>query len=362
METFNENGSREIPYYMTKKLIKQVQRELSKFIKSIKPYPNNFTEKGIVMSVGGIRYFTDAWISIKILKETGCKLPIEVWYKGNELSKDCIESLTKLNVICKDFNDYDNSFLFGYMFKPAAILYSQFKEIVFIDADNICLSDPEELLYANVYRDTGAVFWSDFWHTPAENPIWDIMKVDFRPMKEQESGQMLINKELCWKELNLCMQLNRMNNIFYKLLLGDKDTFRFSWLALKKDFHIIPKEPSSGGYFNKDNVFMGMTMIQHDYDNNPFFLHRNLLKFNATKSNEIYWTHYKQFKKNATNKRYLFVPNKRHTAMDLQGDVEVFPLKKTLGNLEERCLNYLHEIRSQKFYMEFLFNSYFFGE
>ena len=362
MSTFNKNGSRDTIYYMTKSLIKQVQRELNDFIKNIQPYPDKFKGRGIVMSVGGIKYFTDAWVSINMLREIGCKLPIEVWYKGNELSAECIKSFAKLKVICKDFNDYDKSFLEGYMFKPAAILYSQFKDVVFIDADNICLSDPEKLLDSEIYKETGAVFWQDFWHTPVENPIWDLMKVNFRQMKEQESGQMLINKETCWRELNLCMQLNRMNNIFYKILLGDKDTFRFAWLSLGKDFYYISKEPDSCGYLTDDRNFNGMTMLQYDYNNRPFFLHRNLLKFNATKNNEICWTHFKQFHKDAKAKDYLFVPNNRHNAMDLQGDADIFSFKSKFGNIELRCQDYLQDIRSQEFYREFLFNSYFFNE
>lgn len=87
MSTFNINGSRETIYYMTKSYIKEVHKELNHFVKKIEPYPNKFSGKGIVMSVGGIKYFTDAWVSINMLRETGCTLPIEVWYQGSELSK-----------------------------------------------------------------------------------------------------------------------------------------------------------------------------------------------------------------------------------------------------------------------------------
>lgn len=362
MHTFNIDGSRETIYYMTKSHVKDTRKRLNHCIKAIEPYPDKFNGKGIVMSVGGIKYFTDAWVSINMLRQTGCRLPIEVWYKGNELSRECVRYLSRLDVVCKDFNDYDQSYLSGYMFKPAAILYSQFKDIIFIDADNICLSDPEALLESDYYKDSGAVFWPDFWYTPPENPIWELMKVEFCKMQEQESGQILINKEKCWQPLNLCMQLNRMSDIFYRILLGDKDTFRFAWMALHAPFHYISKEPDSCGYFLPVNRFNGMTMIQHDYNNRPFFLHRNLLKFNATKSNEYNWRHYKRVKKNTREKKYFNGHNKRHPFMDIQGDVEVFAFNEEFGNIEDACQTHLQYIREQPFYREFLFNSFFFND
>src|SRR5699024_3511317 len=135
--------------------------------------------------------------------------------------------------------------------KPLSILYSHFKEVLYLDADNICSRDPEFLFQTDEYNKYGAIFWPDYWETSADNPIREITDVKYRVMKEQESGQLLVNKERCWKELNLCLYFNKMSQVYYQLLLGDKDTFRFAWLALKTPFYMIKEEPAACGYLDK---------------------------------------------------------------------------------------------------------------
>lgn len=44
--------------------------------------PGDCFGKGIVIYGGGVRYFANAWISISLLRELGCKLPIELWHLG----------------------------------------------------------------------------------------------------------------------------------------------------------------------------------------------------------------------------------------------------------------------------------------
>jgi len=82
-----------------------------------------------------------------------------------------------------------------------------------LDADNTCGVNPEFLFHVGEYEKYGAIFWPDFWETSKDNPIWEIAGVKYREMKEQESGQIIINKERCWKELNLCLYFNKMNKI-----------------------------------------------------------------------------------------------------------------------------------------------------
>lgn len=108
-------------------------------------------------------------------------------------------------------------------------------------------------------------------------------------VQEQESGQVLIDKKRCWKELNLSYYFNQKKVPYHQLLLGDKDTFRFAWLALKSPIFMMKTEAAICGY--KDEVssnFYGMTIIQY-VDDMPFFLHRNLLKWDVTLTQERIW-------------------------------------------------------------------------
>jgi len=36
--------------------------------------------RGIVMVGGGLRYMMSAWVSVHLIRQTGCRLPIEMWW------------------------------------------------------------------------------------------------------------------------------------------------------------------------------------------------------------------------------------------------------------------------------------------
>lgn len=210
------------------------------------------------------------------------------------------------------------------------------------------------------YKETGTVFWPDFWETPKENPMWDIVNVPYRKTKEQESGQILIDKKRCWKSLNLASYFNKEAQVYYKILLGDKDTFRFSWLALGKPFFMIQKEPSSCGYVNNNNQFMGNTMLQYDENYNPFFLHRNLLKWDVTYVDERVWFKVKKFSENTLDKEYLnkySATDKMHY-MDIEGDCVIMDFREEFGNIEDVCLDFLKDLRGSIFYKDFVLGNY----
>jgi alpha 1,2-mannosyltransferase len=301
-------------------------------------------------------------VAIKALRRTGCDLPIEVWYVGNELSEETISALEGLGAECRDFLDYPAGPRLGYRLKPFAILNSRFKEVLYLDADNICVKDPEELFETKEYAEHGALFWPDFWRTPKENPIWAITGSEAFGMKEQESGQIVIDKQRCWRELNLCQYFNVRSDIYYQLLLGDKDTFRFAWMALKTPFHMITTELGSCGFMDAGSrTFYGITMVQHDPAGEICFLHRNLLKWDITRPHEMVWEKIKRFLPDARRKEYYIETEHRngHLYTDLQGDVEEIDFRQVLGDVEGRCMEDLEELRGSGMYTRFISHFYF---
>jgi len=36
--------------------------------------------RGVVMIGGGLRYIMSAWVAVHLLRSSGCRLPIEMWY------------------------------------------------------------------------------------------------------------------------------------------------------------------------------------------------------------------------------------------------------------------------------------------
>ena len=103
---FNEFGYRLINFDLYKSDIKLLRKQWKDHLSNITPYPVGLQGKGIVMCAGGIGYFTCCWVAIHAIRRTGCRLPVEVWYVGKELSEEIKTALGKLNVTFVDFLDY----------------------------------------------------------------------------------------------------------------------------------------------------------------------------------------------------------------------------------------------------------------
>ncbi|MBO9201553.1 MULTISPECIES: alpha-mannosyltransferase [Niastella] len=363
--SFTEDGIRMIELEAGSNVIKKLREDWQAFAAAIPPYPGGFEGRGIVICAGGLRYFTCAWINIHVLKKTGCSLPIEVWYTGNEFTPEVIATLTDLGVTCRNANDHSKLPIDGLALKPFAILNTRFKEVLYLDADNICTANPEQLFENETYRQGGTIFWPDIWVTDKNNPIWKIIDASDYDSIEQESGQILINKETCWKELNLCMYFNEQRQYYYTMLLGDKDTFRFAWKALQSPYYMIPKPVAYCGYTNKnDNSFFGLSMAQHDPIGNILFIHRNLLKWDITAPGETIWKEIRQFKADARQKvingKYINTPNGLgFNVIDVQGEVETLDFRHLLGDLEKECLQILNALRDSPMYGRYLLHTYF---
>ena len=356
-ENFNEGGYRVKYKDLYKTEIRKLRKEWKDFLKNIGPCPSTLQGKGIVMCAGGIGYFTCCWVAIHMIRRSGCQLPIEVWYVGNELSEEIKTAITPLQVTCIDVNDYPGVPSPGYSLKPFAIINSSFKEVLYLDADNVSVRNPEELFVSKEYQQTGAVFWPDFWKTTKENPIWAIIGSNDFDMKEQESGQVLINKEKCWSALNLCMFFNARHEVYHKLLLGDKDTFKFAWMACKTPFHMIQTDVAILGYEDEHmGEFIGTTMVQHNTRGEISFLHRNLLKWDITKPGEYVWQKIKRFRQDAVTKEYHVNHTMAmgHAYLHIKGDIEETDFKELLGNLEQVCMEYLDALRKDEVYARYM--------
>ncbi len=61
--------------------------------------------------------------------------------------------------------------------------------------------------------------------TALDNPIWAITGVQYANTKEQESGQLLIDKERCWAALNRVYTLTRTAGCIIKYCWATKIPF-----------------------------------------------------------------------------------------------------------------------------------------
>ncbi len=260
-------------------MIERYQRMIDDLLGSPLTYPEDrFSGKGIVVCGGGERYFPCVWVLINMLRHLGCQLPVELWHKGRgEMNSQMKELITPLGVTCVDAYEVAKAHpvrrLYSFELKPYSIINSSFEEVLYIDADNIPVRNPEFLFSTPEYDQTGAIFWPDRyagggggtrWLLPM---AWEVCRVPFRDESEIEAGQLVINKRRCWTALQLVMHINEHSDFYYQCFYGDKDTFHLAWRRVGLDYSLVPHRPKGLG---TDTV-----ILQYGFDGQLLFQHRN---------------------------------------------------------------------------------------
>lgn len=247
-----------------------------KFAESIREYPQQFEGRGIVICAGGIKYFTNAWVCIKMLRRLGCHLPIQLWHLGvTEVDDEMKKVLDPLGVECVDACRLRKirpiRRLSGWVLKPYAIVNSPFKEVLLLDADNVPVVSPEFLFDTEEFRQTGAIFWPDYPHKRKRKTslIWHSCGLKRPKEPEFETGQIVVDKERCWRALSLALWFNENSNFYYKHIHGDKETFHLAFRKLRQEYSLIPIPIRT----------LEGTMCQHDFKGRRILQHRNTDKW-----------------------------------------------------------------------------------
>ncbi|KAK9842068.1 hypothetical protein WJX81_006813 [Elliptochloris bilobata] len=196
--------------------------EWQRFMAAAPAFPDPaFSGRGVVILAGGPTYLVPAWVSVNMLRQTGCALPVEMFFPGAD------EDLA------------------GFALKVAALILSSFEEVLFLDADNVVVSDPAPLFAAPAFQSTGALLWPDYWASTAAPDLAAILGVDALPRGSHESGQMLLSKRRAWDALMLAAFMNLRAGLYYELLScymgkGDKETFAAALTATGAPFAVVP--------------------------------------------------------------------------------------------------------------------------
>lgn len=211
------------------------------------PVPELFG-RGVVIPAGG-NYTASAWVAINMLRHHGCSLPVQVWHLGpEEIPPQARAGFEAIGVELIDAREVQKMFpharLNGWEIKAYALLHSKFREVLFLDADNIALCDPSVLFDMPEYAATGALFWPDRGRWPENSEIWAMTGLEYQDEAEFESGQMVVDKQRCWHEVVLANEINKDSAFWFQHIHGDKDTFRFAWRLLDRAYTMFP-HPSS---------------------------------------------------------------------------------------------------------------------
>ncbi|KAL9106472.1 MAG: hypothetical protein Q9227_008503 [Pyrenula ochraceoflavens] len=251
-------------------------------------HKDRFQGRGIVIVAGNQKSMKRVRVILRALRKLGSKMPVEINYWDDEMTEEAQKDISSMwpDMYFNDLSaatniiktNHDGPYI-NYQLKTAAVVNSRFAEPLLLDSDNIPIVDPETLYESATYQDYGTLFWPDIARTRPNNPIWAITNTECRMDEyEQESGQLLVDKRRYFYHLQLAAWMNNAHGDYYnEFLLGDKDSFRMAWKALKTQYGSPRKWITSVGTFT-DGHYCGHSFAQHHPDGRVAFFHGGLVK------------------------------------------------------------------------------------
>lgn len=253
------------------------------FVNEIKSDPPELYYKshtrGIVSTAGG-SYLPVLVISLRMLRRTGSKIPMEVFLADDPEYEGyiCDTVLPSLNAKCVVLSHILTAVPGGiqvekYQFKLFAMLFSSFEDIFFLDADAFPVMKPETVFASEPFKSKQMITWPDFW-LPTPSPLFYEISSLSAPLtairQSSESGEIFISKKTHLKTLLLATYYNFWGPTHYWPLLsqgaageGDKETFVAAASALGEPFYQVSEPICAIGHHTKGGL-AGSAMAQFD--------------------------------------------------------------------------------------------------
>ncbi|KAJ3331846.1 hypothetical protein HDU76_002041 [Blyttiomyces sp. JEL0837] len=241
--------------------------------------------------------------TVLLLRDLGCELPMELLYINGDVEEEEMKMLDFMGIKAINITERLGNIVFDHdqthygATKPFAVLYSTFEQALFLDFENVPVRDPTYLFESDEFKTYGSLFWGDFVIRQPDNRLWWVMELCHEYQPEFESGQILVDKRVAWKGLEVAKHMAIESKYYFQKMLGDKETFHYGYVVTKTPYamspyylsplgHIVDKHHRKGGaLLTKDNTlpkkatFCGQTMLQYDFKGRPLFAHANGVKY-----------------------------------------------------------------------------------
>lgn len=223
-------------------------------------------------------YFPAAWAMVRELRRLGCTLPVTFAHLGPvELDGYLRGLLAEVGVQTIDLRAWEllpgnrMRILAGWESKIAAVHACPYREVLFMDADNLPVRDPSDLFDSPEYQTAGAVFWPDIGRCAnLKDEVWPSVGMQAVPgARDFESGQFLVDKARCFRGLAATRFLNEHSDWYYRFLFGDKSTFHLGFRAASDSFAMPAKGCRGTGASLIQYDFQGRDLFNHGTQNKP---------------------------------------------------------------------------------------------
>jgi hypothetical protein len=196
-----------------------------------------------VLYCGEATYWTMLAASVRVLRDVGCTLPVEVWWRSSagSIRPEDVEGLNvrlvDADAIARDHQDNrvpprDG----GWPAKLYALTHTSYRHMLFLDADAYVAADPSVLLGTGPFA---------AWEKGLDSTRWDRLGFAARPPKAPrgfQGGQFAVDRLLCWTELVVAHWLCQHRDYYFPAgksptewaIYGDEDALQVSFALSAK--------------------------------------------------------------------------------------------------------------------------------
>lgn len=300
---------------------------------------------GIVICADGAPYALCAFVLVSELRRINCSLPVEIWHRTNQLHENMIALFADLQCEVRNIDAAASINIPNeYAVKPLAVLYSKFKRVLLLDADNVTCKDPTYLF--ELLDEHPAVFWMNHWRLNTKSSCYTLFsreqmaKLNFENC--QDGGQVLLDKSKCLLPLHVCTKIalhmrSQLHRIFPETASKDSNIWHFSWIIKNTAFKMIPFRPAGVGVRTDDGKYLGNTMAQFDHSEDIVFLHKCYT--NWFSSTYPQWTIIQKFNVSGRGRVNVYTKNFQ------EGGVEIGLFTDKFQDLEEHCWRHVRKIK-----------------
>lgn len=195
--------------------------------------------RGIVY-VGGGRYWPGIAVGVRMLREAGCELPVQVWHRGDIEPVNAVDvhgmgvwirdAAYHANIWGENRVISPNEFHGGWEAKLYALTHTCWDQVLFLDADAYCVADPTPL-FDLLSPAEPFVFWHDMPHcenSVAWQRVWPAGK---NGVPTVQGGQFLIDRRHGERLLNVAHWICQHSDYYFAHIYGDQDAWRVALAA-----------------------------------------------------------------------------------------------------------------------------------